>query len=244
MPASTRFLSAPSADTRSATIVAALFVGAVSGINMVIIENALAAVVFSGPAEQFLLQGIGLFLFGSAVICFVVALTSGYEGALSAPPVSTTMTLPAIVTTIAASGAGAVPDHSRGAHCSRRRFRTVLPPRRSFSPCQPHAVHSLSGGLRIPGGDGGRCVRRRALVDGLETRSHHPVRADGSCFALEMGSGIAVCRITLSCNKVFKKCPLVPGEFRVSNSAISFVFGNSPASRFPKPSNRDCFSEE
>ena len=104
MPAPTRFLSAPSADARSATIVAALFVGAVSGINMVIIENALAAVVFSGPAEQFLLQGIGLFLFGSAVICFVVALTSGYEGALSAPPVSTTMTLPAIVTTIAASG--------------------------------------------------------------------------------------------------------------------------------------------
>ncbi|MDE0123819.1 MAG: SulP family inorganic anion transporter [Bryobacterales bacterium] len=104
MSAQTRFLSAPSADTRSASIVAALFVGAVSGINVVIIENALAAVVFSGPAEQFLLQGTGLFLFGSAVICFVVALTSGYEGALSAPPVSTTMTLPAIVTTIAASG--------------------------------------------------------------------------------------------------------------------------------------------
>ena len=104
MSAPTRSLSAPSADTRSATIVAALFVGAVSGINLVIIENALAAVVFTGPAEQFLLQGTGLFLFGSAVICFVVALTSGYGGALSAPPVSTTMTLPAIVTTIAASG--------------------------------------------------------------------------------------------------------------------------------------------
>ena len=104
MSAVTQFVSALSADARSANIVAALFVGAVSGINLVIIENALAAVVFSGPAEQFLLQGTGLFLFGSAVICFVVALTSGYRGALSAPPVSTTMTLPAIVTTIAASG--------------------------------------------------------------------------------------------------------------------------------------------
>ena len=109
MSAVTQFLSELRDDARSANIVAALFIGAVTGINIVILENALAAVVFSGPAEQFLLQGIGLFLFGSAVICLVVALGSGYRGALSAPPVSTTMALPVIVATTAAEGAALFP---------------------------------------------------------------------------------------------------------------------------------------
>ncbi len=104
MSTATQFISALRANARSANVVAALFVGAVTGINLVILENALAAVVFSGPTERFLLQGTGLFLFGSAVICLVVSLTSGYRGALSAPPVSTTMTLPAIVATIGATG--------------------------------------------------------------------------------------------------------------------------------------------
>ena len=105
----TQFFSALRSDARSANMVPALFVGGVTGINLVILENALAAVVFSGRSEQFVLQGTGLFLFGSAVICLVVALGSGYRGALSAPPVSTTMTLPAIVATVRTEEAALFP---------------------------------------------------------------------------------------------------------------------------------------
>ena len=109
MPGKISFLSALRADARSANIVAALFVGSVTGINLVIVENALAAVVFSGRSEPFLLQGTGLFLFGTTVICLVIAVTGGYRGALSAPPVSTTMTLPAIVATVGAEGTALFP---------------------------------------------------------------------------------------------------------------------------------------
>ena len=109
MSAVTQFFSVLRSDASSANLVPALFVGAVTGINLVILENALAAVVFSGRSAQFVLQGAGLFLFGSAVICLVVALGSGYRGALSAPPVSTTMTLPIIVATVRAEEAALFP---------------------------------------------------------------------------------------------------------------------------------------
>ena len=105
----TQFISALGADARSANVVPAIFVGSVTGINLIIVQNALAAVVFSGRFEPYLLQGTGMFLFGAAVICLVIAISSGYRGALSAPPVSTTMTIPAIVATMAAEGTALFP---------------------------------------------------------------------------------------------------------------------------------------
>lgn len=97
------------ADARSANVSAAVFVGAVTGMNAVIIENALGALVFTGQFEPYVLQGTGLFLFGTFVLCLVIALTSGYRGSISAPPISTTMTIAAIVATMGAQGASLFP---------------------------------------------------------------------------------------------------------------------------------------
>ena len=97
------------ADARSANVLAALFVGAVTGMNAVIIENGLGALVFSGRFEPHVLKGTGLFLFGTFVLCLVIALTSGYRGSISAPPIATTMTIAAIVGTIGAQGASLFP---------------------------------------------------------------------------------------------------------------------------------------
>ena len=99
-----QFLSDLVADSRQANVLAAIFVGCITGSNMIIIGNALGTIVFSGRLEPFRSSGIGLFLFSMAVVSLVIAMTSGYRGAISAPPTATAMAMIAIVTTIQAQG--------------------------------------------------------------------------------------------------------------------------------------------
>ena len=99
-----KFVSDLVADSRQANVFAAIFVGCVTGSNMIIIGNALGTIVFSGRLEPFRSSGIGLFLFSMAVVSLVIAMTSGYRGAISAPPTATAMALIAIVTTMEAQG--------------------------------------------------------------------------------------------------------------------------------------------
>ena len=105
----TEYISDLRADARSANVLAALFVGAVTGMIAVILENGLGALVFAGRFEPHVLQGTGLFLFGTFIICLVIALTSGYRGSISAPPIFTTMTIAAIVATMGAQGPSLFP---------------------------------------------------------------------------------------------------------------------------------------
>lgn len=91
-------------DARQANVLAALFVGLITGTNMIIIGNALGTIVFSGQLEPFRSSGIGLFLFSMSVVCLLIALTSGYRGAISAPPTATAIAMMAIATTIEARG--------------------------------------------------------------------------------------------------------------------------------------------
>ena len=99
-----QFLSDLVADSRQANVLAAIFVGCITGSNMIIIGNALGTIVFSGRLEPFRSSGIGLFLFSMAVVSLVIAMTSGYRGAISATPTATAMALIAIVTTMEAQG--------------------------------------------------------------------------------------------------------------------------------------------
>ena len=120
MSPANRFVSKLAADARQANVLTALFVGAITGTNLIIVGNALGMIVFSGRLEPYRDSGIGLFLFSICVVCLVIAVTSGYRGAISSPPTATAMAMIAVtstmearddallVTTIAALAIGAV----------------------------------------------------------------------------------------------------------------------------------------
>ena len=81
-----------------------LTVGLVSGVGVVIGEIALATLVFSGDLAPYLSQGIGLVLFGIFAGCVVIALGSGFLGAVSAPAVPTMLMLGVIGGSLTATG--------------------------------------------------------------------------------------------------------------------------------------------
>lgn len=82
----------------------ALTVGGVSGLTVVVGAISLATVVFSGPLAPYAAPGVGLVLFGSFAGCLVIALTSGFLGAVSAPPVPTLIVLAVIGGALALEG--------------------------------------------------------------------------------------------------------------------------------------------
>ena len=86
---------------KAITVVA---VGLVSGVSLLIGEIALAALVFSGDLAPYLSQGIGLLLFGILAGCVVIALGSGFLGAVSAPAVPTMLMLGVIGASLTATG--------------------------------------------------------------------------------------------------------------------------------------------
>ena len=71
----------------------AVTVGLVSGVTVIVGEISLATVIFSGSLAAYTSEGVGLVLFGCFVACLVLALTSGFKGAVSAPPVPTLIVL-------------------------------------------------------------------------------------------------------------------------------------------------------
>ena len=82
----------------------ALTVGCVSGVNVVVGEVPLAMLVFSGPLAPYASQGVGLVLFGCFAACLVIALKSGFPGAVSAPPVPTLIVLAVVSGSLALEG--------------------------------------------------------------------------------------------------------------------------------------------
>ena len=82
----------------------ALTVGCISGVNIVVGEIPLAMLVFSGPLAPYASQGVGLVLFGCFAACLVIALTSGFLGAVSASPVQTLLVLATIGSALALEG--------------------------------------------------------------------------------------------------------------------------------------------
>ena len=84
-------------------------VGLVSGVSLLIGEIALATLVFSGDLAPYLSQGIGLLLFGILAGCIVIALMSGFLGAVSAPAVPTMLMLGVIGASLTATGEALFP---------------------------------------------------------------------------------------------------------------------------------------
>lgn len=95
------------AGARKAVTVAT--VGLVSGVSLLIGEIALATLVFSGDLAPYLSRGIGLLLFGILAGCVVIALLSGFLGAVSAPAVPTMLMLGVIGASLTATGEALFP---------------------------------------------------------------------------------------------------------------------------------------
>lgn len=87
-------------DMLSTKLLSALSVGLVVGIIGSAYLISMGALVFSGPLAPFLSQGTIMVVFGGFVVCLVIALTSGYRGALSMVAVPSVMVLVAIGSTI------------------------------------------------------------------------------------------------------------------------------------------------
>ena len=77
-----------------------------SGLGVYILIYVISAggIIFSGALAPFFSQGTGTVLFGTFVVCLVIALTGGYRGAISALPSPGIVVLVAIGSTIALQG--------------------------------------------------------------------------------------------------------------------------------------------
>ena len=91
-------------DLRSEKLVPALSCGLITGVQLLVFSVSMAAVIFSGPLTPFLAGGLGLVLFGYFALGTLVALTSGFRGAVAGAPLPSVMMLVAITTTIDLDG--------------------------------------------------------------------------------------------------------------------------------------------
>ena len=71
------------ADLLPARVVLVLSVGFTSGLGLLIAQIAFGSFIFSGPLASYSSQGVGLILFGNFAVCLVMALASGYRGAIA-----------------------------------------------------------------------------------------------------------------------------------------------------------------
>ena len=92
------------ADILSAKAVPALSAGFISGLGLLVAEVALGLFIFSGPLAPYASQGVGLVLFGNFAVCLVIALTSGYRGAIAGLTPTLVVVMAEIGATVDAEG--------------------------------------------------------------------------------------------------------------------------------------------
>ena len=97
-------LSELRADTSSAKAVPALAAGSTSGLGLLVAQVAYGSLIFSGPLAPYSSQGIGLVLFGNFAACFVIALASGFRGAISGLSPALVIVMASLASTTDAEG--------------------------------------------------------------------------------------------------------------------------------------------
>ncbi len=102
MPVS-RVLSELRQEIRPSRLLPALFAGLIIGATMVLWSVTIAALVFNGVLEPFLVRGTGYFLFGSMVLALVMALMSSYPGMIAGSDEAAAIILSLVASALAAS---------------------------------------------------------------------------------------------------------------------------------------------
>ena len=103
---STSLLAELRADIVSAKSVPALTAGFTTGLGLLVAHVAYATFIFSGPLAPYSSQGVGLVLFGNFAGCLVVALTSGYRGAVAGLSPALVIVMALIASSMGGEGLG------------------------------------------------------------------------------------------------------------------------------------------
>ena len=88
----------------SAKAVPAVSAGFTSGLGLLVAQVAFGTFIFSGPLAPYASQGVGLVLFGNFAACLVIALASGYRGAIGGLTPALVIIMAAIGSTVDAEG--------------------------------------------------------------------------------------------------------------------------------------------
>lgn len=83
MPSLRMLASELRTDTISPKAVPALAAGSTAGLGLLVVQVAFGSLIFSGPLAPYTTQRVGLVLFGNFAACLVIALASGFRGAIS-----------------------------------------------------------------------------------------------------------------------------------------------------------------
>ena len=92
------------ADILSAKAVPALSAGFTSGLGLLVAQVAFGTFIFSGPLAPYASQGVGLVLFGNFAVCLIIALASGYRGAIAGLTPALVIVMASIGSTMDAEG--------------------------------------------------------------------------------------------------------------------------------------------
>jgi len=91
-------------DILSEKTIPALSAGFTSGLGLLVAEVAFGSFIFSGALTPYTSQGVGLILFGNFAACLLVALVSGYRGAIAGLPTALVIIMATIAATMDAHG--------------------------------------------------------------------------------------------------------------------------------------------
>ena len=86
------------------TALPALVLGVIAGANQVVSKVALGTVVFSGALAPYAAEGTRLVLLGNAIVCLVIALASGFRGAVGTSPPALLIVVAGIGTALTLQG--------------------------------------------------------------------------------------------------------------------------------------------
>lgn len=85
-------------------IVPSLAAGSMTGLGLLVAQLAFATLVYSGPLAPYSSQGVGLILFGNFAGCLIVALASGFRGAVAGLSPALVVMMAQLGSTIEAEG--------------------------------------------------------------------------------------------------------------------------------------------
>ena len=92
------------ADTLSPKAAPALATGFTTGLGLLVAQIAHGSFIFSGTLAPYSTHGIGLVLFGNFSACVVIALASGFRGAIAGPSPALVIVMARIGSTTDAEG--------------------------------------------------------------------------------------------------------------------------------------------
>ena len=210
-------------DLRSEKLIPALSCGMITGVQLLVFSVSMAAVIFSGSLSPFIAGGLGLVLFGYCALGTLVALASGFRGAVAGAPLPSVMMLVAITTTIDLEGRALYATSVAAAligtvaaglgfvvigHLRLARFLRFIP-------------YPVAGGF-VAGTGGLACMVALRLM-GITFETGEPFTPPDPAVALNLGIGLAYGLGLFVLMKFWKSFVVFPASFLVAAAAFQLA---------------------